>query len=338
MQEELDRLKAACGRITAASKPEGTGFLIASDRVVTCQHVVEAPGVGSPLAFEAQDERREAHLVCTDPVLDCAILSLREPATAQPLRLSPVGAFASDTWITYGFPRFKAFRGYVCSGNVRDAKAEDDRGIPSLQLYSDDLAAGLGQPLHGLSGAPVVCGGVVVGHVKKGIADRRFVPDNPASTTEFSAAGGVIYASPVYAVLRLLGSDVTAAERHAIEAIARDLHGVRETLGRIGADLSRIEEFAARCIRWRYVQGLIEVRRHQVRVTRSAGVDIYAKALAQLGTAYYLSGDTAMAEQVWSEATGLFRMQVANRTRVDEFEEIIRSARAQPAGSLRTPG
>lgn len=71
--------------------------------------------------------------------------------------------------------------------------------LPTLQLYSQEAAAGEGRPLHGYSGAPVVIAGHVVGllvEIAKGEEQTK------------TAEGGTVYARPIGLVAQALGLEL----------------------------------------------------------------------------------------------------------------------------------
>ncbi len=197
----LDEIVAACGHISVTTDLEqskaGTGYLIASNRVATCAHVVEHATAGS-IAIDFDGIKREARILRTNGDSDCAILELNDPLVeVQPLRLGGECKWKA-TWDSYGFPSLARGAGVTMSGIVSNPKAKDDRQAFVLELTSPELAAGMAAPIHGFSGSPVIVDGVVVGHLKRFLSD----PENP-----LRPAYGKVYATPSDCVSNLLNDN-----------------------------------------------------------------------------------------------------------------------------------
>ena len=91
----------ACGRIEA-ERSYGTGYLIASDRVITCAHVVTGRRSIS-VHFGAAEHA--VTRVDADDQADCAALTISPPTEGiTPLRLGGRCRVKAD-WDSYGFPR-----------------------------------------------------------------------------------------------------------------------------------------------------------------------------------------------------------------------------------------
>ena len=345
-QAELDRLNAGCVRIDGSNGPIGTGFLVSDRQIVTCYHVVRGRE-NSTLKFYQKGGGQSAEVakmtqisaivaeIKFDETLDCAILALEKPLSLTPLTLSTGEYPESSEWSSFGFPSFQQF-GFDCKGEFRNRKAVDDKGVAALQLYCVDLAAGEGQPLNGLSGAPIVCGGVVVGHVRKGISDKRFLPTNPAAEGEYSAVGGIIYAAPVFAALKLLGRDTAMAAENLIKkSVSEEARRTDKIIKGLGGDLHAIDDYADQCIRWRYVYGLLKVREHQLTVSLEKGIEQYAWALAQQGHAFYMVNDP-QAEQTWSNAEAIFK-QSNSSSDLEHFQKGKETTKSLTRGWLLPP-
>jgi hypothetical protein len=130
---------------------------------------------------------------------DWAILKLDSPVYGvRPLRRAE-SYRRGDRWLAYGFPTTTGEEGLVIGGRIEDPDARDPLGTPALQLYSDYAAAGRGGKLQGLSGAPVLVGGAVVGHLK------RVIPDADAAEAGAERAElGVLFACHIGDVGRAL--------------------------------------------------------------------------------------------------------------------------------------
>lgn len=162
-------LKAACALVESGAS-RGSGFLVESDAVLTCYHVVRDATRGLRVRFAHGDYAAE--VVRTDVENDCALLRLAEPVRAvQPLPLATAPVQAGAGWEAYGFPAATLDSGLLVSGEIQDPDGEDPRHRPSIQLYSRHLTAGA-HP-HGMSGSPVMAGGHVVGQLRQIIADER---------------------------------------------------------------------------------------------------------------------------------------------------------------------
>jgi hypothetical protein len=326
--------------IAGSDKISGTGFLVSDRKIVTCYHVVRGQP-DSALKFDKVEGGQTATVakIDSDEVLDCAVLTLKEPLKCTPLALATEESPDLGEWNSFGFPSFSQ-HGYDCAGKLRDRKAVDDTGVPSLQLYCVDLAAGEGQPFNGLSGAPVVSGGVVVGHVRKGISDKRFLPTGPAASgprPEWSAVGGIIYATPVFAALKLLGLDttvVTKAEKRIQRSVSEEKRRTDDFIKSLGGDLDAIEDYAKQCIKWRYVYGLLKIRDHQLKMSDKKGGEQFALALAQLGHAFYMVNDP-QAANTWSNAQAIFESMFP--ARLESFHKERVTAMSRPPGWLLAP-
>jgi hypothetical protein len=194
MSDELfERLKKACVQIKS-SKGQGTGYVVAADRVATCKHVV---GDDQDVTVFLDGTESTATVVACDTDADSAILHLASPVTSvRPLTLAGRVSHKA-VWDGYGFPRVGKGQGIPLTGEVLDPDGRDTRNAPALILYSNQIAAGMATPLHGFSGSPVVVNDAVVGHLKRFVSD----PDD-----DMRPAFGLVYACPSSAVLKLLGT------------------------------------------------------------------------------------------------------------------------------------
>lgn len=196
-QDILNALKSACGLVDNGRGVKGTGYLIAPDRMVTCQHVIGDCDVDDSVKVTFNDgETQDARVASVDAQNDVAVL--RFAATLdkrQPLSL----AHTCDTgvrWQTYGYPGLASGIGIPLTGQVIDAAGKDTLKRPALQLYCDMVAAGKGGKAQGFSGSPVVVAGKVVGHLERVLVD---------DLKWGRAAFGLLFATPSDAILKLLG-------------------------------------------------------------------------------------------------------------------------------------
>jgi len=175
---DIQDIMNACGRIKADNR-QGTGYLIAPDRIVTCCHVVDGAlsievyfTREDPLTSNLSEFSRTATVIePVDENCDCAVLKLNENvADTNPLQLAESCEWKAS-WDSFGYPSAAKTAGITAMGIVSNHKAHDDRKIPVLELTSPDVAAGMATPIHGFSGSPVIVDGYVIGHLK------RFVPD-----------------------------------------------------------------------------------------------------------------------------------------------------------------
>jgi hypothetical protein len=203
----LALLLRACVRIAAAGQ-QGSGYLVASDRIVTCGHVVAEVGVGGTVeVFFAGSPLEPAARAATVEVLvaaeDFALLRLAAPERdIAPLPLG--GAVAPGAaWSAFGFPAL-AGTGLVIQGAVRNPGAYTRDGVPALQLYSPDVAAGHGALPQGFSGSPVMVEGRVVGHLRSILV--------APSASEDRAEMGVLLACPIRCVQPHLASTESAGQ------------------------------------------------------------------------------------------------------------------------------
>jgi tetratricopeptide (TPR) repeat protein len=170
--------------------------------MVTCEHVVAQTAAAElGVSFEGDAGRRSVAQVSCDAGADVAILKLAEPVTdREPLQFSRSCLEGSD-FTCYGFPKRARWNGVPFSGRVERVNGIKD-GLPRLQLFSDKVAAGMGTPIHGLSGSPVLVGLHVVGHVSEMLAGEDGRP-----------VFGLVYAVAASQILPQLGDSVTAVEQ-----------------------------------------------------------------------------------------------------------------------------
>jgi tetratricopeptide (TPR) repeat protein len=212
MPDNFERLKGASVRLVGGGST-GTGYLVAPQRIATCEHVIKNWGEDRHQAFIGPEQtEREAYVLKHDPEADCAILAFDEPIDVEPLPLAN-SLERKAYWEGYGYPSLAKGAGLDIDGVVRDPNTKDDRNRPSVLLSSEMVAAGTASPLRGFSGSPVTVDGAVVGHFKKHLGD----PDDRGR-----AAYGVVYACPVDAVRQLLDVEHSSVEIAPPEVISFD--------------------------------------------------------------------------------------------------------------------
>jgi tetratricopeptide (TPR) repeat protein len=205
--------RLAVGRLVMpgpAGRLLGTAFAVNDRALLTAFHCVGDRVTGEvqrPHAdWDLGGSRLPWRFLNGDPVADCAVLQLEEqlPPTARPLVLAE--HVTAQSWRAVGFPASLADLGQVTvSGSISEVDGQL-RGVPALQLYAEQSAAGLA--LGGLSGAPVFAGNApgVIGLI-------RYNPPDPDATQR--GLGGIVYACPVNALIAVLTS---AGIRPSIDA------------------------------------------------------------------------------------------------------------------------
>ena len=161
----------------------GTAFLVTPSFALTALHVV-ADRKQLPLSLPRDpvtlifpSETVQATIVdgMWDALSDWVLLQCERPLPFAPI---PIGELTPDEhesrWMTFGFPDAKP-DGLAFSGIVRDANGKF-QSAAALQLYSAEAAAGQGAPVAGLSGAPCIVDGAVVGVLRSALIwDRMSV-------------------------------------------------------------------------------------------------------------------------------------------------------------------
>lgn len=192
----IQHVKAACARLTAADS-QGTGYLVRPDLMVTCAHVVRAVGVGGTVSarFEGQTDSVLATVERIHDDEDFSLLRLPAPLVGVPFLPLIAQALPNAHWVAFGYPSLAGDQGIVLGGIVRDPRAKDASGSPGVQLFCDEAAAAKGAQLGGMSGAPVLSGGQLIGHL------RCVLPDETSR-----AQLGLVFACPSVAYSAVLPS------------------------------------------------------------------------------------------------------------------------------------
>lgn len=160
-------LRAAICRVEVGGSV-GTGALVAPGVVLTALHVVadRQPQV-TPIPGTITLSFPERAVVGTllpdrwDASADWALIAVDPALTARPIPLADAPG-SGLSWETHGFPEAQPVDGMVIGGRISN-HAGRYYEIPALQLYSDEAAAAGGMPVRGLSGAPVLVDGALVG-------------------------------------------------------------------------------------------------------------------------------------------------------------------------------
>ena len=200
----------------------GTAFLVLPSVVLTAYHVVaDRMAEGLELHGEITLEFPDCQLPATvDPNLcdkaeDWAILRCPTPEGLEPLSVALIDERGSE-WQSYGFPDANPRDGMAFGGTVEDHRARLE-GVEVLQLFSRQAAAGRGAPVRGLSGAPVIVGSTVVGHM-------RF-----ALMKDGETVAGTLYACPISSVAQRIPELLSESSRLRVPGLR-----VRQKLGEGG--------------------------------------------------------------------------------------------------------
>jgi len=179
------------------SAGHGTGCLVAPDLVLTAMHVVADRQASPPsllagtIVLTFPTHRCEAAVVDGrwDPRSDWALLRCATPPPG--VRPVPLADSVTDgeAWETFGFPDANSRDGLAQLGTVENANGTFET-VAAYQLFSRQAAAGVGAPVKGLSGGPVIVDGAVVGVFRSSLMREG----------QFNVAG-TLYACPVDAVL-----------------------------------------------------------------------------------------------------------------------------------------
>lgn len=186
---DLDGVKAACAFVRCKNI-QGTGYMVRPGLLVTCAHVVASVGVGGRVELRFPTNEVAGTVQSLDSSTDWALIQLDDTALdIRPLNVT-TRVRHGQAWLGFGFPAIATTQGIVIEGDVRDSRATSPAGYPLIQLFCEEAAAGSNPYLHGFSGSPVLCGGEVVGHLRRVVAD-----------SEGAAQLGTLFACPVSAYL-----------------------------------------------------------------------------------------------------------------------------------------
>lgn len=213
------RLKQTCVLFQGDDGSIGSGYLIAPGHAATAAHVVRRRAVGESfevlVGWPPQRRPAMATLLGVDRVADAALLRVAGCDDIEPL---PVGqARGDDMWRSFGFPvamshdRDKV-NGVHLSGRIIDMHYADIDGTPQIALYNQEALTRM--DMRGASGAPLVVGGGIVGHLAQQYADV----DNVAQSVS-----GQLKACPIKPVLALLPPGVHTRRVAVVEAPAADV-------------------------------------------------------------------------------------------------------------------
>lgn len=170
----------------------GTGTLVAPGLVLTALHVVAERRDGKPLPGPIKLSFPEGSFEATliegrfSSELDWALLRCSTTPAAAPLPLAEARS-SGVAFESFGFPEAQPLDGMVVAGTVANHAARYFQ-VAALQLFSEQAASGTGMPVRGLSGAPVLVDGALVGVLRSSLLEQG------------RNVGGTLYASTVQAI------------------------------------------------------------------------------------------------------------------------------------------
>lgn len=192
----LDRAPIARILVAAAGQvmSRGTGTLIAPRLVLSALHVVANRRPDPPEPYPGEITLEFPGFTTTgtlvprafDRTADWVLIECAEAPPMAPMSLASLHENKRE-WESFGFPDANARDGLLLSGTVMmcDGTLE---GMRAHQLYCVQAAAGSGGRVKGMSGAPVVIAGRLVGVMRFALMEQ--------DRTEM----GTLYACPVSAV------------------------------------------------------------------------------------------------------------------------------------------
>lgn len=196
----------------------GTAFLVSADLVATALHNVADrhevdPTPYGDITLQFPGHTTRAALVGYKREADCAVLRCVDPPRIAPLQMRGLGR-SGEPWQTWGYPNMQSDNGLAVDGTVTYFHGElfDEKDI--IQLYCNQVAAGVGGDARGLSGSPVLVNGQVAGIMRYALG--------PAER----ATGGVLYACPIWKLDGLAGLVVEKSVRLGLESTDEDLAAV----------------------------------------------------------------------------------------------------------------
>ena len=194
---ELDRAPIARITVTAGTQvvSRGTGTLVAPKLVLSALHVVANRRTDPPepyagdLALEFPGFTTKGTILTGnwDKTADWVLIECADdPPNTKPMRLAALQESKRE-WQSFGFPDANARDGLMLTGTVMQCEGELE-GTRAHQLFSPQAAAGAGGRVKGMSGAPVIIDGALIGVMRFALMEN--------DRTEM----GTLYACPVAAV------------------------------------------------------------------------------------------------------------------------------------------
>jgi tetratricopeptide (TPR) repeat protein len=197
----------------------GTAFLVAPELALTALHVVGDRSVEPAKFWEGRIQLRFRGHVTDAEVFpnrfDCradwVLLRLRRTALLTPLRLYRTPSPGAK-WEARGFPDAEPSDGMTIGGIIRSV-SHTIRGVRALALFCEEASAGAGLPVKGLSGAPVIAGGGVIGLLRRALLEEGSQVDLKEAPPR--SRGGTLYACPTDLILDHCGDLLAAHEPNA---------------------------------------------------------------------------------------------------------------------------
>ena len=152
------------------SMSRGTGTLVAPGIVLTALHLVADRHASPPRFFNGPitltfpGHKTLGHVHGLGAADDWVLLVCESPPPAIPV---PLGRLTQShvEWETHGFPDSDPVNGELQAGTVEDYRGAVE-GVAAFQLQGDEAVMGDGALAKGLSGAPVIVAGWMVGHLR----------------------------------------------------------------------------------------------------------------------------------------------------------------------------
>lgn len=177
-------IKHACCQVTSGLGQHGSGFLIASDLVVTCAHVIKDTPPGHGVSVNFGQRLVAGKLERLDHADDWAIIRLYSCLTdIKPLKI--VADLPKDRaeWEAFGFPSVAQNEGLLLRGTIHESYGRDSERRSTTVLHCPQLST---SDPHGFSGSPVCVRDHVIGMI------RQIIPAPEGAAAQFD----ILYACP----------------------------------------------------------------------------------------------------------------------------------------------
>lgn len=198
------RLKQVCVLFQGDDGSSGSGYLIAPGYVATAAHVVRSRADGETfevlIGWPPLRRTAQVSMFRRDQLADAAVLRIEGCDDIEPM---PTGwAVTDDVWRSFGFPAAMSLDrenvdGVHLSGKIIDMHYADRNGTPQIALYNQEAITKM--DMRGASGAPLIVGGGIVGHLAQQYSDHENLQQS---------VSGQLKACPIEAVVALLPSGV----------------------------------------------------------------------------------------------------------------------------------
>lgn len=210
MTDVFEEVKRAIAKVSLGGIDKtGTAFYIGGRFALTALHVVAETEEALPrfhpaiqLRYPNTQNSFDAKVVQEFWSMegDWAVLECEPPPSAAAIEFR-ANVERDDQWLCHGYPEIQ-IDGMTIGGKVRDPQAHQldrpDAGY-LLQLLSEEASAGMGAPLHGLSGAPCLVDGQAVGIMRSTLIKN--LTDGELARHVFTQAG-TAYATPCAQVIQ----------------------------------------------------------------------------------------------------------------------------------------